>query len=111
MIEIFLLDKKNYQSVHLIKFYLPSKNINILVWSNKTLEFFNQFQFLQTKSNSLLGESRYYVRLCKTLLDRQAILNNEKVPSIPLLLHQDKFIIDFKEKADAFCYFLLDSLL
>ena len=75
--------------------------------SNKSLQFLNQFQFLQTKLNSLLEESKeqFYVRLSKTLLDLQAILNNKKVPCTPLLLHQDKSIIDFKETAEAFSYF------
>ena len=83
--------------------------------SNKSLQFLNQFQFLQTKLNSLIEESKekYYVRLCKKLLDPQTspksywsilktFLNNKKIPSIPPLLHQDKFIIDFKDKAEMF---------
>ena len=74
---------------------------------NKSLLFLNQFQFLQTKLNSLIEESKekYYVPLYKKLLDYQALLNNKKVPCTPHLLQQDKFTIDFKEKAEAFSYF------
>ena len=38
---------------------------------DKSLQFLNQFQFLQTKSNSLIEESKekYYGRLSKKLLD------------------------------------------
>ena len=44
-------------------------------------------------------------------------MNNEKIPCIPPLLHQDKFIIDFKEKAEMFnncfadqCFILKNKL-
>ena len=66
------------------------------LWSNKSLQFLNQFQFLQTKLNSLIEESKekYYVHLSKKLLDPQTspksywsilktFLNNKKIP----LLH------------------------
>ena len=43
----------------------------------------------------------------------KTFLNNKKIPCIPPLLHQDKFIIDFKDKAEMFnnffayqCYIL-----
>ena len=29
-------------------------------------------------------------------------MNNQKIPCIPLLLHNDKFVTDFKEKANTF---------
>ena len=45
--------------------------------SNKSLQFINHFQFLQTKLNSLIEESKekYYVRLSKKLLDPQTSQN------------------------------------
>ena len=41
------------------------------LWSNKSLYFLNQFQFLQTKLNPLIEESKekHYVRLSKKLLN------------------------------------------
>ena len=67
--------------------------------SNKSLQFLNQFQFLQTKLNSLIEESKEksYVRLPKKFLDIQTspkfywsilktLSNNKKIPSISLLL-------------------------
>ena len=55
-----------------------NKNIKQLILernlrSKKTLQLFNQFQFLQTKLNSLIEKSKekYYVRLSKKLLDPQ----------------------------------------
>ena len=32
----------------------------------------------------------------------KTLLNNNKIPCIPSLLHKDKFIIDFKDKAEMF---------
>ena len=32
----------------------------------------------------------------------KTFLNNEKIPCILTLLHQDKFVIDFKEKTNIF---------
>ena len=89
--------------------------------SNKSLQFLNQFQFLQTKLNYLIEESKekYYVRLSKQLLHPQTspksywsilktFVNKKKIPCIPPLLHQDKFIIDFKDKAELFNSFFAD---
>ena len=79
----------------------------------KSLKFFNQPQFLQTKLNFLIEESknRSYTRLSYKLLDPIAsqksywsilktFLNNTKFPCIPPPLHQDKFVTEFKEKAN-----------
>ena len=54
-----------------IKQLVPEKNqaYKSYLWSNKSLQFFNHFQFLQTKLNSLIGESKKsttlaYLRSC-----------------------------------------------
>ena len=86
------------------------------------MQFFNQFQFLKTKLNPLIEESKkqYYARLSHKLLDPntsqksywsilKTFLNNKKIPCIPTLLHQDKFVIDFKEKANVFNNFVADQ--
>ena len=92
--------------------------------SNESLQFLNQFQFLQTKLNSLIEESKekHYVRLSKKLLDPQTspksywsilktFLNNKKISCIPPLLHQNKSAINFKDKAEMFNNFSLISVL
>ena len=59
------------------------------------------------------SKEKYYVRLSKKLLDPQTnpksywsvletFSNNKKIFPIPPLLHGDKFIIDFKDKAEIF---------
>ena len=90
--------------------------------NDKSLQFFNQFQFLQTKLSSLIEESKnqYYTRLSHKLLDPKTsqksywsilktFLNNKKIPCIPPLLRQDKFVTDFEEKANIFNNFFADQ--
>ena len=90
--------------------------------NDKSLQFFNQFQFLQTKLSSLIEESKnqYYTRLSHKLLDPKTsqksywsilktFLNNKKIPCIPPLLHQDKFVTDFKEKTNIFNNFFANQ--
>ena len=73
------------------------------------------FQFLQSRLNSLIEKSKlkYYARLSKKLLDPatspksywsilKIFLNNKEIPCIPPLLHENKFIIDFRRKAEIF---------
>ena len=85
------------------------------------MRFFNQFQFLQTKLNSLIEESkiRFYTCLSHKLLDPKinqksywsilkTCVNNKKIPCITPLLHQDKSVTDFKEKANIFNNFFAD---
>ena len=92
------------------------------ICNDKSLQFFNQFQFLQTRLSSLIEESKnqYYTRLSHKLLDPKTsqksywsilktFLNNKKIPCIPPLLHQDKFVTDFKEKANIFNNFFANQ--
>ena len=92
------------------------------IGSDKSLKFFNQFQFPQTKLKFLIEEpkNRYYTRLSHKLLDPKAsqksywsilktCLNHKKFPCIPPLLHQDKFVTDFKEKANIFNNFFANQ--
>ena len=89
---------------------------------DKSLQLFNQFQFLQTKLSSFTKESKnqYYTRLSYKLLDPKTsqnsywsisknFLNNKKIPCIPPLPHQGKFVTDFKEKANIFNNFFTNQ--
>ena len=83
---------------------------------NKNNIFFvHQFELLQSKLNSLIEKSKpnYYTRLSKKLSGPmtspksywsilKTFLNNKEIPCIPPLLHDDKFITNFKEKAEIF---------
>ena len=72
--------------------------------------------------SSLIEESKnqYYTRLSHKLLDPKTsqksywsilktFLNNKKIPCIPPLLHQDKFVTDFKEKTNIFNNFFANQ--
>ena len=76
---------------------------------------FQNFQFLQSRLSSLLDKSKhkYYARLSKKLLHPttslktywsrlKAFLNNKKIRCIPPLMHENKFIIDFRRKDEIF---------
>ena len=92
------------------------------IGNDKSLMFFNQFQFLQTKLNSLIEESknRYYTQLSHKLLDPKAsqisywtilktCLNNKKIPCILPAIHKEKFVADVKEEANIFNNFFADQ--
>ena len=77
-----------------------------------------QFELLQSKLNSLIEKPKlnYYARLSKILSDPmtshrsywsklKTFSNKKKIPCIPPLLHDDKFITNFKEKAEIFSIF------
>ena len=76
---------------------------------------FNKFQYLQAHLKTTIEKSKlkYFSRLSDKLLDSKTspksywsilktFLNNIKIPCIPPLLHNGKFIIYFKEKAELF---------
>ena len=92
------------------------------ICNGKSLQFFNQFQFLQTRLSSLIEESKnqYYTRLFHKLLDPKTsqksywsilktFLNNKKILCLPPLLHQGKLVTDFKEKANIFNNFFANQ--
>ena len=73
-------------------------------------DLFNKFQSLQAHLKTSIEGSKqnYYSRLSNKLLDSKTspksywsilktFLNNKKIPYIPPLLHNGKFIMDFKE--------------
>ena len=77
----------------------------------------------QSKLNSLIEESKhkYHARLSKKLSDPatspksywsilKTFLNNKKIPCIPPLLHENKFIIDFRKKAEIFNTFFCETM-
>ena len=78
-------------------------------------DLFNRFQSLQVYSKTTVEKSKlnYYPRLSDKLLDSKTssksywpilktFLNNKKISSTPPLLHNGKFIMDLKEKAELF---------
>ena len=81
-----------------------------------------KFTALQYQLNISIGESkeRYYTKMSSRLADPltsaktywsilKTFLNDKKIPSIPPLFHENKFITDFKEKAELFNHFFVNQ--
>ena len=80
--------------------YSPDKNNTNLL---------KKFQSLQAHLKSSIEESSKSVKLLDSKTSPKSywpilktFLNNKKIPCIPPLLHNGKFIMDFKEKAELF---------
>lgn len=74
----------------------------------------SRFNFLQDR---LSGSFKMSNKLISTAKNSKAywsilknILSNKKIPHIPTLFYENRFIIDFKEKADLFNSFFADQL-
>ena len=89
---------------------------------NKDLRIFDKVKCLQNELNSIIesNKQKYYSRLPKKLVDPKTstksywsilkmFLNNKKIPCIPPLRHQNKYVTDFKEKAEIFNSFFAEQ--
>ena len=81
-----------------------------------------KFKALQYQLNISIKESKekYYTKLSSRLAESlsspkkywsilKAFLNNKKLPCIPPVFHENKFITDFKEKAELFNHFFVNQ--
>ena len=77
--------------------------------------FLKKLQCLQNKLNHLIDTTKrkYYTRISMKLTDQMTsaercwsilkrCLNDKEIPCIPRLFHDNKFITDFREKAELF---------
>ena len=83
---------------------------------NKTnLQLLNKLNFLQERLNGLItiSKNNYYERMANKLNNLQrnskaywsllkCFLNNKKIPLIPPLFHENKFVTNFLEKGEPF---------
>ena len=83
---------------------------------------FEKFKTLQYQLNISIEESKgkYYTKLSSRLADHltspktywsilKTFLNNKKILCIPPLFHENKFITDFKEKAELSNHFFVNQ--
>ena len=83
--------------------------------NNKSNQSFATFQSFQSQLSSLITNLKniYYSKVAKKLLDPstsprtfwsilKTFLNNKKIPAIPPIFHDNKFITVFKQKAEIF---------
>ena len=82
---------------------------------NKHPRIFDKVKCLQKELDSITesNKQKHYSRLSKKYVDPitstkshwstlKMFLNNKKIPCIPSLKHQNKYVTDFKEKAEIF---------
>ena len=88
--------------------------------SSRNNEYFENFQSLQNllEVSTEASKERYYSRLSKKLMEPstspktywsvlKSFHNNKKIPCIPPILHENRFVTNFKEKAKLFNSFRL----
>ena len=89
------------------------------ILSNKNPQIFEKVKYLQNQLKFLTEsiKERYCLRISKKLKDPmtsaktycsilKSLLNNKKIHCIPPLFHQNKYVTDFKKKAELFnCFF------
>ena len=107
-----------------IKQLLEQKNqfYKRFIQSNKTLLYINQFKVLQGKLGFLIEKSKnnYYSKLSQKLSTKatsskaywsilKTSLNDKKILRIPPVFHDNKFAIDFREKAKLFNTFFAEQ--
>ena len=107
-----------------IKKLMPGKNLAFESYccSNKNMFLFEKFIALQYQLNISIEESKekHYTKLSSRLADPltspkkywsmlQTFLNNKEILCIPPLFHENKFITDFKEKAELFNHFFVNQ--
>ena len=90
--------------------------------TNRNMFFLQTFKALQYQLHISIEESKekYYTKLSSRLADPltspktywsilKTFLNNKKIPCIPPLFHENKFVTDFKEKAELFNHFFVNQ--
>ena len=90
--------------------------------SSKSMFLLEKFKTIQYQLNISIEKSKekYYTKLSSRLADPltslktywsilKTLLNNKKILCIPPLFHENKFITDFKEKAELFNHFSLNQ--
>ena len=83
--------------------------------NNKSNLSFETFQSFRSQLSSLIAslKKKYYSKVAKRLLDYSAstktywsilktFLNNKKIPVLPPIFYDNRFITDFKQKAEIF---------
>ena len=89
---------------------------------NRNMFLLEKIKALQYQLHISIEESKekYYTKLSSRLADPltspktcwsilKTFLNNKKIPCIPPLFHENKFVTDFKEKAELFNHFFVNQ--
>ena len=93
----------------------------IYILRNKNPQMFEKVKYLQKQLKPLTESNKEIYCLCvskkpenpttsaKTYwLILESVLNNKKIPCVPLLFHHNKYVTNFKKKAELFnCFFAI----
>ena len=71
------------------------------------ISFIESQEKCYTKLSSRLADPLTSPKTCWSIL--KTFLNNKKIPCIPPLFHENKFVTDFKEKAELFNHFFVNQ--
>ena len=90
--------------------------------SNKDPKLFNKVEYLQNELKSLIeaNKEKYYSRISKRMMNPltstktywsilKSFLNNKKIPCIPPLFLQNRYITKYKDKAELFNNFFANQ--
>ena len=85
----------------------------MLPYSNKDPKLFNKVEYLQNEYKSLIeaNKEKYYSRISKRMMNPltstktywsilKSFLNNKKIPCIPPLFHQNRYITKRKDETE-----------
>ena len=117
-----LLNEKNNDT---FQCYLHSNKLCYLqcyLHSNKDPKLFDKVEYLQNELKSLIeaNKEKYYSRISKRMMNPltstktywsilKSFLNNKKIPCIPPLFHQNRYITKCKDKAELFNNFFANQ--
>ena len=122
--ETIICDDRDPPWINKIRKLMLEKNFAFksYCYSNKSMFLFKKFKALQYQLNISIEESKekYYTKLSSRLADPltslktywsilKTFLKNKKIPCLPPLFHENKFITDFKEKAALFSHFFVNQ--
>ena len=113
--------------VILFWYYFIKNEINIInknnLKNNESNQSFATFQSFQSQGSSLIAnlKNKYYSKVAKRLLDPstspktywsilKTFLNNKKIPVIPPIVHDKKYITDFKQKLKSLILTFLNNV-
>ena len=116
--EIIIYDDRDPPWIHnRVKELINEKSdtFQCYLHSNKDPNLFNKVEYLQNELKSLIeaNKEKYYSRISKRMINSltstktywsilKSFLNNKKIPCIPPLFHQNRYIIKYKDKAELF---------
>ena len=102
--------------------YEKNDTFQCYLHGNKDPKLFNKVEYLQNELKSLIeaNKEKYYSRISKRMINPltstktywsilKSFLNNKKIPSIPPLFHQNRYITKYKDKTELFNNFFANQ--